>query len=114
MLTNLYIPFGLVVRIPGFHPGGPGSIPGMGTFSWEVNNAVSISILEHGWVSTQIWNRGKKKKVSADFGYPRMNAQTAKTAKFLFMFVNVIYVLYLCDVHIRFGKRKLWMTKKDK
>ena len=24
------IPFGLVVRIPGFHPGGPGSIPGVG------------------------------------------------------------------------------------
>ena len=24
------IPFGLVARIPGFHPGGPGSIPGMG------------------------------------------------------------------------------------
>ena len=22
-----------MVRIPGFHPGGPGSIPGMGTFS---------------------------------------------------------------------------------
>ena len=28
-------PFGLVVRIPGFHPGGPGSIPGMGTFSFS-------------------------------------------------------------------------------
>ena len=26
------LPFGLVVRIPGFHPGSPGSIPGMGTF----------------------------------------------------------------------------------
>ena len=26
------LPCGLVVRIPGFHPGGPGSIPGMGTF----------------------------------------------------------------------------------
>ena len=26
------VPFGLVVRIPGFHPGGPGSIPGMGSF----------------------------------------------------------------------------------
>ena len=26
------IPCGLVVRISGFHPGGPGSIPGMGTF----------------------------------------------------------------------------------
>ena len=23
-------PYGLVVRIPGFHPGGPGSIPGVG------------------------------------------------------------------------------------
>ena len=31
-LTLVYIPFGLVVRIPGFHPGGPGSIPGMGMF----------------------------------------------------------------------------------
>ena len=27
------IPYGLVVRIPGFHPGGPGSIPGVGTFN---------------------------------------------------------------------------------
>ena len=26
------VPYGLVVRIPGFHPGGPGSIPGVGTF----------------------------------------------------------------------------------
>ena len=25
------IPYGLAVRIPGFHPGGPGSAPGMGT-----------------------------------------------------------------------------------
>ena len=24
------LPCGLVARIPGFHPGGPGSIPGMG------------------------------------------------------------------------------------
>ena len=27
------IPDGLGVRIPGFHPGGPGSIPGLGDFS---------------------------------------------------------------------------------
>jgi hypothetical protein len=26
------IRYGLVVRIPGSHPGGPGSIPGNGTF----------------------------------------------------------------------------------
>ena len=24
------IPYGLAIRIPGFHPGGPGSTPGMG------------------------------------------------------------------------------------
>ena len=30
VLRNL--PYGLAVRIPGFHPGGPGSTPGMGTF----------------------------------------------------------------------------------
>ena len=29
---QLSFPDGLVVRIPGFHPGGPGSIPGMGNF----------------------------------------------------------------------------------
>ena len=27
------LPYGLVVRIPGFHPGGPGSIPGVGRYS---------------------------------------------------------------------------------
>ena len=27
---NNHIPDGLGVRIPGFHPGGPGSIPGLG------------------------------------------------------------------------------------
>ena len=27
-------PYGLAVRIPGFHPGGPGSTPGMGTVSF--------------------------------------------------------------------------------
>ena len=26
--------FGLVVRIPGFHPGGPGSIPGSGNVTF--------------------------------------------------------------------------------
>ena len=25
------LPYGLAVRIPGFHPGGPGSTPGMGS-----------------------------------------------------------------------------------
>ena len=27
-------PYGLVVRIPAFHVGGPGSIPGVGTSVW--------------------------------------------------------------------------------
>ena len=30
----MQFPFGLVIRIPGFPPGGPGSIPGMGKFYW--------------------------------------------------------------------------------
>ncbi|KZS01806.1 Uncharacterized protein APZ42_001427 [Daphnia magna] len=29
---ELLIPYCLVVRIPGSHPGGPGSIPGMGNY----------------------------------------------------------------------------------
>ena len=29
--TKRLFPYGLAVRIPGFHPGGPGSTPGMGT-----------------------------------------------------------------------------------
>ena len=29
------VPYGLAVRIPGFHPGGPGSTPGMGTCTFR-------------------------------------------------------------------------------
>ena len=34
-------PYGLAVRIPGFHPGGPGSTPGMGknAFLFRLNNS---------------------------------------------------------------------------
>ena len=32
ILVRNSIPYGLVARIPGFHPGGSGSIPGMGIF----------------------------------------------------------------------------------
>ena len=36
------LPCGLVVRIPGFHPGGPGSIPGMGSlFALFVHHSLS-------------------------------------------------------------------------
>ena len=31
-MTKHSVPDGLGVRIPGFHPGGPGSIPGLGAF----------------------------------------------------------------------------------
>ena len=31
-MARLSVPDGLGVRIPGFHPGGPGSIPGLGAF----------------------------------------------------------------------------------
>ena len=32
MVLENPFPDGLGVRIPGFHPGGPGSIPGLGVF----------------------------------------------------------------------------------
>ena len=33
------IRYGLVVRISGSHPGGPGSIPGVGNFlNWQINS----------------------------------------------------------------------------
>ena len=31
----IHVPDGLGVRIPGFHPGGPGSIPGLGAYFSE-------------------------------------------------------------------------------
>ena len=41
------LPYGLVVRIPGFHPGGPGSTPGMGnchfTFIFTITLVQSTS-----------------------------------------------------------------------
>ena len=30
-MLGIYLPYGLVVRIPGFHPGALGLIPGVGT-----------------------------------------------------------------------------------
>ena len=35
------LPYGLVVRIPAFHAGGPGSIPGVGTCFCQIQNIVS-------------------------------------------------------------------------
>ncbi len=43
MESLFYIPYCLVVRIPGSHPGGPGSIPGMGSSS---SNSKCILLLQ--------------------------------------------------------------------
>ena len=37
---SLSLPYGLAVRIPGFHPGGPGSTPGMGTSKFILQGKV--------------------------------------------------------------------------
>ena len=47
LIKQVSIRCGLVVRIPGFHPGGPGSIPGTGTVIFVIvktqhENSVSI------------------------------------------------------------------------
>ena len=41
----LEIPYGLVARLPGFHPGGTGSIPGMGTLRLVLLQISDIAIL---------------------------------------------------------------------
>ena len=41
---NLQVPDGLGVRIPGFHPGGPGSIPGLGASFFSLNDLVSKAV----------------------------------------------------------------------
>ena len=42
------VPDGLGVRIPGFHPGGPGSIPGLGVFFFLcLSNVRECSRLTH-------------------------------------------------------------------
>ncbi|VDO02954.1 unnamed protein product [Rodentolepis nana] len=35
MALSKRVPDGLAVRIPGFHPGGPGSTPGQGAAFWS-------------------------------------------------------------------------------
>lgn len=41
----LSVPYGLAVRIPGFHPGGPGSTPGMGSFLHQLLLAEESRVL---------------------------------------------------------------------
>ena len=51
------VPDGLGVRIPGFHPGGPGSIPGLGAFLLYdftdiQNHSINIHIILYAICST--------------------------------------------------------------
>ena len=51
--TDLTIPHGLMVRIPGFHPGGPGSIPGVGSYRLdipfvEIKFSLKLRVLNRG------------------------------------------------------------------
>ena len=46
-LSFQVVPYGLAVRIPGFHPGGPGSTPGMGIsiFDFASSDMIGYFIL---------------------------------------------------------------------
>ena len=46
------VPDGLGVRIPGFHPGGPGSIPGLGVSFFLILYSMSGNMNEHLWCPT--------------------------------------------------------------
>ena len=51
-LTTPSIRYGLVVRIPGSHPGGPGSIPGNGNFFSHVSFALPTKIYDEDGIRT--------------------------------------------------------------
>ena len=51
-LALLSIRYGLVVRIPGSHPGGPGSIPGNGIFFSHVSFALPTKIHDEDGIRT--------------------------------------------------------------
>ena len=58
LFIDLYrgIPYGLAVRIPGFHPGGLGSSPGMGTHFLSVQTLqVLLSIFIKHWALSWIY-----------------------------------------------------------
>ena len=56
-------PYGLAVRIPGFHPGGPGSTPGMGILLSDFSSSDMIRCFfslmnwkQRQWYLKEIWN----------------------------------------------------------
>ena len=54
------IPYGLAVRIPGFHPGGPGSTPGIGKDSFSPFLLFLACVCMHG-------KNAKKRQVTLRF-----------------------------------------------
>ena len=53
---------GLVVRIPGSHPGGPGSIPGVGNPFWTPGIEYIFSECQNG-VFSSCWGRPEIEKI---------------------------------------------------
>ena len=47
------VPYGLEVRIPGFHPGGPGSTPGMG-FCIQFDLMLCYETNQRQWLKKEI------------------------------------------------------------
>ena len=83
-ITHRYIhvythtfPYGLVVRIPGFHPGGPGSIPGVGTYTSDLTDEMKRSFFQAAVVSILLygcttWTLTKRLEKKLDGNYTRM------------------------------------------
>ena len=52
------VPDGLGVRIPGFHPGGPGSIPGLGVFLFLTGSLFMLASLTQFSISRCLSSAG--------------------------------------------------------
>ena len=44
--------YGLVVRIPGSHPGGPGLIPGNGKYFWKFHRGIIKKVFDEDGIRT--------------------------------------------------------------
>ena len=83
----MIVPFGLVVRIPGFHPGGPGSIPGMGTICFFpfLYHTLSTKMKVSGTPKTLPHQNLPSQKSSSNFrSSAKMKTFTSHNNEFLF------------------------------
>ena len=104
--TIVSVRYGLVVRIPGSHPGGPGSIPGNGIFFLALS-ATPMSCASVQLHSTRgLWQKYLSKKIPTKMGFEPTRAEPIGFF-FIFLFLNNYYNKSLKN-NLPRDRRKSW------